>query len=141
MLASIAGEFYYGTTTAVFGDVREPDRQVPAAGGRLGLQGQRRLAARRRRQGELKDGDVVLWYYATFGPAGGPPTLELQRLPGNCYVVAVASTTPASGPAPRPRRSSRTASGSGRGRPGLHRQARRARPGDRARRRPLERVR
>ena len=35
----------------------------------------------------LKDGDVVLWYYATFGPAGGPPTLELQRLPGNCYVV------------------------------------------------------
>ena len=35
----------------------------------------------------LKDGDVVLWYYATFGPAGGPPTLELQRLPANCYVV------------------------------------------------------
>ena len=29
----------------------------------------------------------MLWYYATFGPAGGPPTLELQRLPGNCYVV------------------------------------------------------
>ena len=35
----------------------------------------------------LKDGDVVLWYYATFGAAGGPPTLELQRLPANCYVV------------------------------------------------------
>jgi hypothetical protein len=35
----------------------------------------------------LKDGDVVLWYYATFGTAGGPPTLELQRLPANCYVV------------------------------------------------------
>ena len=35
----------------------------------------------------LKDGDVVLWYFATFGPAGGPPTLELKRLPGNCYVV------------------------------------------------------
>ncbi len=29
----------------------------------------------------------MLWYWATFGPAGGPPTLELQRLPGNCYVV------------------------------------------------------
>ena len=29
----------------------------------------------------------MLWYYATFGPAGGPPTLELQRLPANCYVV------------------------------------------------------
>jgi hypothetical protein len=35
----------------------------------------------------LKDGDVVLCYYAPFGPAGGPPTLELKRLPGNCYVV------------------------------------------------------
>ncbi|MBA2296022.1 MAG: hypothetical protein H0W16_12925, partial [Actinobacteria bacterium] len=35
----------------------------------------------------LKDGDIVLWYYATFGATGGPPTLELQRLPGNCYVV------------------------------------------------------
>ena len=35
----------------------------------------------------LKDGDVVLWYYATFGATGGPPTLELQRLPANCYVV------------------------------------------------------
>ncbi len=29
----------------------------------------------------------MLWYYATFGPTGGPPTLELQRLPANCYVV------------------------------------------------------
>ena len=39
-------------------------------------------------QVSLKDGDVVLWYYATFGAAGGPPTLELQRLPGQLrYVV------------------------------------------------------
>jgi uncharacterized protein DUF4430 len=35
----------------------------------------------------LADGDVVLWYWAEFGPAGGPPTLELQRLPRNCYAV------------------------------------------------------
>jgi hypothetical protein len=41
----------------------------------------------------LKDGDVVLWYYATFGPAGGPPTLELQRLPANCYVVQSVTDT------------------------------------------------
>ncbi len=34
----------------------------------------------------LKDGDVVLWYYAEFGPAGGPPTLEL-RSKGGCYRV------------------------------------------------------
>ena len=35
----------------------------------------------------LKNGDVVLWYWATFGAAGGPPTLDLRRLPGNCYSV------------------------------------------------------
>jgi hypothetical protein len=33
----------------------------------------------------LKDGDVVLWYWATFGPAGGPPTLHLIRTARNCY--------------------------------------------------------
>jgi hypothetical protein len=41
----------------------------------------------------LKDGDVVLWYYATFGSTGGPPTLELQRLPGNCYLVQSVTDT------------------------------------------------
>ena len=35
----------------------------------------------------LKDGDSVLWYYATFGSAGGPPTLYLKPLAGNCYSV------------------------------------------------------
>ena len=35
----------------------------------------------------LKDGDIVLWYWATFGATGGPPTLDLRRLPGNCYSV------------------------------------------------------
>ena len=29
----------------------------------------------------------MLWYWATFGTAGGPPTLELRGLPGNCYSV------------------------------------------------------
>ena len=29
---------------------------------------------------ELKDGDRVLWYHATFGPTGGPRTLELTRV-------------------------------------------------------------
>ena len=26
----------------------------------------------------LKDGDRVLWYYADFGPTGGPPTLAVK---------------------------------------------------------------
>ena len=33
----------------------------------------------------LKDGDEVLWYYATFGATGGPRTLSLKAAGGNCY--------------------------------------------------------
>ena len=87
-LASTAGEFHYGTTTAEFGTYVSQIGKYAAAGSAgwvfkvNGLSppvGADKVV--------LKDGDVVLWYYATFGPAGGPPTLELQRLPGNCYVV------------------------------------------------------
>jgi hypothetical protein len=87
-VASTAGEFYYGTTTADFGTYVSQIGKYAAAGtagwvfkvnGVSPPVGADKVV--------LKDGDVVLWYYATFGPAGGPPTLELQRLPGNCYVV------------------------------------------------------
>jgi hypothetical protein len=34
----------------------------------------------------LKDGDVVLWYHATFGEQGGPATLALRSEPqAGCY--------------------------------------------------------
>ena len=36
---------------------------------------------------ELKAGDVVLWYWATFTDAGGPPTLRLISNGRNCYQV------------------------------------------------------
>jgi hypothetical protein len=87
-VASTAGEFFYGTTTAEFGTYVSQIGKYPAAGsagwvfkvnGVSPPVGADKVT--------LKDGDVVLWYYATFGPAGGPPTLELQRLPANCYVV------------------------------------------------------
>jgi Domain of unknown function (DUF4430) len=35
----------------------------------------------------LKDGDRVLWYYATFGPQGGPPTLFVKPTAKGCYVA------------------------------------------------------
>jgi Domain of unknown function (DUF4430) len=35
----------------------------------------------------LKDGDRVLWYWATFSATGGPPTLVLQSTKRNCYRV------------------------------------------------------
>jgi hypothetical protein len=87
-VASTAGEFYYGTTTAEFGTYVSQIGKYAAAGtagwvfkvnGVSPPVGADKVV--------LKDGDIVLWYYATFGPGGGPPTLELQRLPGNCYVV------------------------------------------------------
>jgi hypothetical protein len=36
-------------------------------------------------QVQLKDGDSVLWYFATFGPNGGPPTLVLSSPSSGCY--------------------------------------------------------
>jgi Domain of unknown function (DUF4430) len=87
-LASTAGEFFYGTTTASFGTYVSqigkyaadgPSGWVFKVNGVSPPVGADQVA--------LKDGDVVLWYWATFGAAGGPPTLELLRLPGNCYVV------------------------------------------------------
>jgi hypothetical protein len=87
-VASTAGEFHYVVTAASFGNYVSQIGKYPAAGtsgwaykvnGVSPPVGADQVA--------LKDGDVVLWYWATFGPAGGPPTLELRRLPGNCYVV------------------------------------------------------
>ncbi len=87
-LASTAGEFHYALTTSSFGDYVSQIGKYAAAGsagwvfkvnGASPPVGADKVV--------LADGDVVLWYYATFGPTGGPPTLELQRLPANCYVV------------------------------------------------------
>jgi len=51
----------------------------------------------------LKDGDRVLWYWATFGDAGGPKTLLLQRRAKGCYRVLAqddaGKSTPAQGAA------------------------------------------
>jgi hypothetical protein len=87
-VASTAGEFYYGMTTSQFGDYVSQIGKYPASGSAgwvFKVNGVSSPVGADK--ATLKDGDVVLWYYATFGPAGGPPTLELQRLPGNCYVV------------------------------------------------------
>ncbi|MCP9487683.1 MAG: DUF4430 domain-containing protein [Gaiellaceae bacterium MAG52_C11] len=86
--ASTAGEFHYALTTASFGDYVSQIGKYAAAGsagwvfkvnGVSPPVGADKVV--------LADGDVVLWYYATFGPTGGPPTLDLQRLPANCYLV------------------------------------------------------
>ena len=87
--ASLAAEFYYHVTTTSFGPyVDQIGRYL--AGGSNGWVfkvngvsppvGADAVA--------LKDGDRVLWYWATFGPAGGPPTLVLQATKTRgCYRV------------------------------------------------------
>ncbi len=92
--ASTAGEFYYGMTTSSFGDYVSQIGKYPASattGWVFKVNGVSPPVGADKVT--LKDGDVVLWYYATFGPAGGPPTLELQRLPANCYVVQSVTDT------------------------------------------------
>jgi hypothetical protein len=86
--ASTAGEFHYALTSSSFGDYVSQIGKYSASGdagwvfkvnGASPPVGADKVV--------LKNGDVVLWYYATFGATGGPPTLELQRLPRNCYLV------------------------------------------------------
>ncbi len=46
----------------------------------------------------VEEGDVVLWYYATFGSTGGPPTLDLRRA-GRCFQAFSVDDTGAATPA------------------------------------------
>jgi Domain of unknown function (DUF4430) len=101
--ASVAGEFYYHVTSTSFGPyVDQVGRYV--AGGSNGwvfkVNGVSPPVGAD--AVTLKDGDRVLWYWATFGPKGGPPTLSLRAGPKrNCYRVLAqddkGKTTPARG--------------------------------------------
>jgi len=86
--ASILGELYYHVTVTGFGPYVD---QV----GRYGGSGSSGWVFKvddasppvGADQVVLKDGDRVLWYYADFGPNGGPPTLRLTAAAGGCYVA------------------------------------------------------
>ena len=47
----------------------------------------------------LKPGDRVLWYWATFGPSGGPWTLALRHSGRGCYRVVAQDDAGKSRPA------------------------------------------
>ena len=100
--ASIAGEFYYHVTVGGFGPYVDQIGRYPASGssgwvfkvdGVSPPIGADKVV--------LKPGDRVLWYWATFGPNGGPPTLELSHAKRNCYRVLAqddaGKTSPARG--------------------------------------------
>ena len=87
--ASILGELYYHVTTTSFGPYVD---QVGRYGGTASSGWVFKVNDASPPVGAdkvaLKDGDRVLWYYADFGPTGGPPTLFVKPVPGNCYLAA-----------------------------------------------------
>jgi Domain of unknown function (DUF4430) len=87
--ASVTGEFYYLVTAADFGNYVSQIGRYPAAGNAgwaFKVNGVSPPVGAD--QVQVRDGDTVLWYWAEFGPSGGPRTLDLRRLPANCYLVS-----------------------------------------------------
>jgi hypothetical protein len=86
--ASLAGEFYYHVTTASFGRYVDQIGRYPATGSSGWVFKVNGVSPPVGADAvTLKPGDRVLWYWATFGPNGGPPTLVLQRTKRSCYRV------------------------------------------------------
>jgi Domain of unknown function (DUF4430) len=92
--ASLRGEFYYHVTTTSFGPYIDQIGRYPAGGSDgwvFKVNGASPPVGAD--QIQLRDGDRVLWYWATFGPSGGPPTLHLTRTGRNCYRVVSENDT------------------------------------------------
>ena len=86
--ASLRGEFYYHVSQSSFGPYVDQVGRYPAGGSNgwvFKVNGASPPVGADKV--ELNDGDRVLWYWATFGPTGGPPTLLLTRTARNCYRV------------------------------------------------------
>jgi uncharacterized protein DUF4430 len=98
--ASIVGEFYYHVNPGPF--VNQIGRYAGAgfSGWSYKINGVSPPVAAN--QAPVKDGDTVLWYWATFSEQGSTPTLQLQRRgKSNCYSVVSQNdqgvATPAAG--------------------------------------------
>ena len=86
--ASLLGEFYYHVTQTGFGPYID---QVGRYGGSASSGWVFKVDDKSPPVGadkvQLADGDHVLWYYADFGPTGGPPTLSVKASTNGCYTV------------------------------------------------------
>jgi uncharacterized protein DUF4430 len=86
--ASLRGEFYYHVHQASFGPYVDQIGRYPAGGASGWVYKVNGVAPPvGAHEATLNEGDRVLWYWATFGPSGGPPTLLLTRAGRNCYRV------------------------------------------------------
>jgi hypothetical protein len=101
--ASSRGEFYFHVRNFAFGAFVDQIGRYPAAGSdgwSFKVNGASPEVASDKVT--LKAGDVVLWYWSSFGPAGGSPTLLLRRqAKRNCYAALshndAGRATPAAG--------------------------------------------
>ena len=86
--ASFRGEFYYHVAQSSFGPYVDQIGRHTAGGANGWVFKVNGISPPvGADQVQLNDGDRVLWYWATFGPTGGPPTLLLTRTGRNCYRV------------------------------------------------------
>jgi Domain of unknown function (DUF4430) len=100
--ASVAGEFYYHVSTTSFGKYVDQIGRYAAAGSSGWVFKVNGVSPPVGADAvSLKPGDRVLWYWATFGQNGGPPTLALRRAARGCYRVLAqddaGKTSPARG--------------------------------------------
>ena len=101
--ASLVGELYYHVTQTSFGPYVDQIGRYPGSastGWVFKVNGVSPPVGAD--QVALHDGDTVLWYFATFGPTGGPKTLALRKgARRNCYRVVAqddaGKATPATG--------------------------------------------
>ena len=93
--ASVAGEFYYHVTTTSFGPyVDQIGRYLAGASTGWVFKVNGVSPPVGADKVTLKDGDHVLWYWATFGPSGGPRTLWLRTgAKRGCYRVVAQDDT------------------------------------------------
>ncbi|HZE29692.1 MAG TPA: DUF4430 domain-containing protein [Gaiellaceae bacterium] len=87
--ASAAGEFYYHVQVTSFGPYVDQVGRYLAGGSNGWVFKVNGVSPPVGADAvTLKDGDLVLWYWATFGPTGGPPTLSLRAgAKRGCYRV------------------------------------------------------
>jgi Domain of unknown function (DUF4430) len=87
--AAVLGEFYYHVTQSAYGSYVDQIGLYPGAGDSgWAFKVDNASPPVAADQVTLKDGDTVLWYWATFGSTGGPPTLQLNASGTGCYTVA-----------------------------------------------------
>jgi hypothetical protein len=84
--ASRRGEFYYRVQATSFGPyVDRIGRRAAKGSSGWTFKVNHVLAPVGADAMTLKRGDHLLWYWATFGPNGGPKTLDVKRVGGGCF--------------------------------------------------------